>query len=388
MSEGKELLLYHSTDSSFVKEAEKEKVEVSILSRWFLHLKLLLRKNFLLYKRNYRTTLFQILTPIIVCLFLVILQAIADDVLDYSDVNTSVYEMDTFPKCIGDDCITIGVATTGSQNHFTSYILKHITQRYDLKMNEDVQVLSENDPKSFIDYLNKHENKTQVGLIFCTGPINFTYNDTDYSIDCSDNYDDPKLITYSIVTNSTLIPSMFLGRPNEPALLDFSAIMLKMAVDQAIFQYVSERSGKSVPKLDLDMQSYPIVRSRYMNGYDVVVAAGAFYFFIPPMVTFVVIMIELAREKEQSLRQGLNVMGMSSMAYWQSWFITSHVFIILVTTTLILAGLACDFDVFTNTPYMILGMLFGIFAHSMVMLAFFLSTVVKSSRAAYTVISI
>jgi len=387
MSEGKELLIYHSTDCAFVTEAEKEKLEVSTLFRWFLHLKLLLQKNFLLYRRNYRTILFQILTPIIICIFLVILQEIAEDALDYSNLNTQVYGMDTFPKCYGKDCITLGVATTGSQNNFTSYILKHITKRYDLKMHADVQVLSENDPKSFIDYLNKHENKTQVGLIFCTGPVNFTYNNTDYSVDCSDNYDDPKLITYSIITNSTLIPSMFLGKPNEPAMLDFSAIMLKMAVDQAIFQYVSERSGKAVPKLDFEMQNFPVVKSRYVDGYDVVAASGAFYFFIPPMVTFVVIMIELAREKEQNLRQGLNVMGMSSMAYWQSWFITAHVFIILVTTTLILAGLACDFDVFTNTPYLILGMLFGIFAHSMVMLAFFLSTVVKSSRAAYTVIS-
>lgn len=385
MSEGKEMLLYQSTGISIVKPTEKVTTELTTEKRWWLHLKLLLWKNFLLYKRNYRTTVFQILTPIIICIFLVVLQAIADDVLEYSDVNTHIYSMQTFPKCRGDGCITLGVGTTGPQNNFTSYILNNIADRYDLKMHKDIRVISENDPYKFIDYLDKHENKTQVGLMFCTGPVTFTYNDTDYTVECSDNYDNPSIMTYSIVTNSTLIPTMFLGRPNEPASIDFSAIMVKMAVDQAILDYVSERYGREVADIELDMQSYPIVRSRYWDGYDVVVASGGFYFFIPPMVTFVVIMIELAREKEQNLRQGLNVMGMSSMAYWMSWFITAHVFIFLVTTTLIVTGLVCDFDVFTNTPYFILAMLFGIFSHSMVMLAFFLSTIVKSSRAAYTV---
>ena len=52
-----------------------------------------------------------------------------------------------------------------------------------------------------------------------------------------------------------------------------------------------------------------------MDGYDIVSASGAFYFFIPPMVTFVVLLIEIVREKEYRLRHGLAMMGMSYTSY-------------------------------------------------------------------------
>ena len=125
-------------------------------------------------------------------------------------------------------------------------------------------------------------------------------------------------------------------------------------------------------------------KNRYLQGYNVVTDSGAFYFFIPPMVIFVVMLIEVVREKEYRLRHGLCMMGMSHRAYWHSWIISSLVFILIGSNSLIVSGLLCQFDFFLHTPYLILLMLFGLFTLAMIALAFMMATLLTTTKAAYT----
>ena len=126
------------------------------------------------------------------------------------------------------------------------------------------------------------------------------------------------------------------------------------------------------------------MRSRFLEGYDVVAVTGGFYFYLPPMITFVVLLTEIVREKEKKLRLGLSLMGMSNTAFWLSWSATALLFSFIVSNLLILSGFICSFDVFTSCPYEILVILFTTYSFAMAVLAFLISTIISSSKSAYT----
>jgi hypothetical protein len=102
------------------------------------------------------------------------------------------------------------------------------------------------------------------------------------------------------------------------------------------------------------------------------------------MIVFVVILTEIVREKEKHLRLGLTLMGMSSTAYWMSWGITALLFSTIVSNLLVLSGIICGFDVFCKAPYAILCLLFTSFTFAMSLLAFWCSTLISTTKTAYT----
>lgn len=48
-----------------------------------------------------------------------------------------------------------------------------------------------------------------------------------------------------------------------------------------------------------------MAKDRFLGNADIVASVGGFYYILSPLVIFVVILIEMAREKELRLRQGL-----------------------------------------------------------------------------------
>lgn len=45
--------------------------------------------------------------------------------------------------------------------------------------------------------------------------------------------------------------------------------------------------------------------NRFIQGYDATTGAGAFYYFIPIMIYFIITVNEILYEKEKKLRQGI-----------------------------------------------------------------------------------
>ena len=85
----------------------------SSLSKFFLHITLLLNKNFIIIKRNKKVTLFQLLSPVLVCLLIIFWQTIANIVTEYTEINPEISSPSKISKCISPEysslpCITIG----------------------------------------------------------------------------------------------------------------------------------------------------------------------------------------------------------------------------------------------------------------------------------------
>ena len=56
------------------------------------------------------------------------------------------------------------------------------------------------------------------------------------------------------------------------------------------------------PKIDVSYSRYPMSKDRLMGDADIMADIGGFYFLLIPLVIFVIIFLEIAREKELKLR--------------------------------------------------------------------------------------
>jgi hypothetical protein len=277
----------------------------------------------------------------------------------------------------------LAVAYTDGRLPWTEYVLDYLADKNDLEIGNDIAVVAEESAWDLIKYIEHNENKTQTAVLFCTGtyrvPENPYYNLT---LPCPKG---PDAFTYVLMTNSSALVVDYFGPADNPFPKDYATLSVKLALDQAILSYQALAAGVSEPELSVKVQEYPRVPSRYLTGYDVISTSGPFYLFIPPMVTFVIVLTEIVREKEYRLRHGLAVMGMSASAYWQSWFITGLVLIVLNVNALLLSGLLFRIEFFEKVNYLVMFIIFSAFSLAMMMIAFFMSTLLTTTKKAYTV---
>jgi ABC-type multidrug transport system ATPase subunit len=353
-------------------------------SVFWLQIRILMWKQYIVFTRGLKSTFFQIGTPILICIFLVTLQWYAT----YAFTNNlekvpSVVNIDKIPKCFGKNCITVGIGFTNpNKTELSQYVINYIAERNSFILGKDVKVIGET-YNEMMTFIKNNPNVTQTAILFCTGefelPTNPLYNGSFNCLRDAPGWDIPM---YSIIINSTLTPFLFLGGFNQGEPIDYTSLAVKLAVDAGILSYYKKNSTEQI---SVEIQSFPRPMDRYLNGFDIVSKVGVFYFYIPPMVTFVVILIELVREKEHKLRNGLAIIGMRSSTYWITWYITGLIFTLIVTNSLILCSYICSFSVFINTPYLIMVVLFTFFSLSMISIAFLLSTIIKTTKSAYTI---
>lgn len=62
---------------------------------------------------------------------------------------------------------------------------------------------------------------------------------------------------------------------------------------------------KIVPSPAQHAQSLIFTENAQIQGYDATTGAGAFYYFIPIMIYFIITVNEILYEKEKKLRQGI-----------------------------------------------------------------------------------
>lgn len=66
-------------------------------------------------------------------------------------------------------------------------------------------------------------------------------------------------------------------------------------------------------------------------------------------------------------------MGLPHWIYWVSWIITTFLLVTILTLVAIISGLLLKFDLFWNTPLIIIFLLFNTFGFSIAMVAFLIA---------------
>lgn len=111
---------------------------------------------------------------------------------------------------------------------------------------------------------------------------------------------------YYIFLNKTDSFQAIFAAPSVPLPVDYKVAALKNLIDNAILDY--ETKDKPVhPRTNYEYTQYPIVPNRFLQGFDMITQAGAFYYMITPLFAFLFIQNEIVREKEFRLRQGTRI---------------------------------------------------------------------------------
>jgi hypothetical protein len=371
------------------------------VKKFMLHLRLLLYKNVRLFWRNKKITLFQLLTPILSIFVMWVLQTIFSDLQSLIDPTPEINQLGNLPLCKGKDCVTLGYFIIGDSPNATDeeydwihHTMKHAAAKNGLEFGQDVkQLLITPTAVDIEGYLYANENKTWYGAVFCTTEWNGGNTTNNVTIPCvADNRDpnraDIDVKFYSILYNFTLLPSYFLAEITAPAPPDPNLLIVKNSIDNGIYDYLlnsTEPLNDRDSQINITWSSYPISTLRIFNDADISSLVASFYIALGPIVTFVVLLTEVVREKELKLRQGLSVVGLSHGSYWLHWLITGMFFSSVVSLMSIIMGLITQFNLFYNANFFILFSTLFMFTMTMIGYAFVFATICSSQRVAYTV---
>lgn len=178
-------------------------------------------------------------------------------------------------------------------------IMSYVAEANNLTINTDVKMYTNTTSSSFVNHLSQNLNKTQYGIVFCVDQMDF-FN---LSIPCSFEFENKTFNMYTIMYNISNVDNGFLQNFNEPLPKDQQLLQLKLSVDNAYLKYYAQLNNKPVPKISIQSQAYPSVANRLIQGADIIASFGCFYFFFPPVITFVILLLEIVREKDLKLRK-------------------------------------------------------------------------------------
>lgn len=340
--------------------------------------KLLVWKNVLVFMRHRASSMMQFAVPFLLCVHMSLIQQVSNYVSTTQDVLEHPEVVIDFPSVAG--CAKLMVGYTNGTTPLTDHVMTYIAQRYSLEEGIDLLAFPHLDYEGFQNELRLR--CASAGVLFCTGETVLPY--TNYTLPCGDI---SRLNAYVLLYNYTGASDVLILENSLTLKPDLAALATKLSVDAAIFDYYATQRDIEAPLLEAVIQEFPTTVFRLLNGLDVVALSGAFYFYMVPMVSFVLTLTEIVREKDHKLRQGLNVMGLRHSSYWLSWYITAAALNCLVANSTILAGSLFGYDFFLNTPYLVLFWVFFVFSFTMSVLAFCISTCVRSLISAYSVSS-
>ena len=187
------------------------------------------------------------------------------------------------------------------------------------------------DNATIYNYIVTHQNQSQNAIWFWTvSGSDCTLNDTLVPLD----------VGYVLFYNATSKTAS-----SEPLILSLDTVLLQHKANLA------ER-----PNFSVTMKEFPKTPPR-IQGYDVV-SASQNWFYVPPMITFFLLLTEIVHEKEMRLRIGMKMMGLSNTVYWLVWFGTGIIFVVLSAMLLMLSALVAQFTVFTHANFFALFLTF------------------------------
>ncbi|KAF0979003.1 hypothetical protein FDP41_002073 [Naegleria fowleri] len=344
---------------------------------------ILLKKNGLLYLRRWKSTLLQLLSPILILAVLVILAAISEitfggksityqPVLNIhspnidlpSDASTSL----RFYNCTswnGNKCYSLSVTANGVSMG-ESVLNQLLVQDYGLIQDKDYKNFTTQ--KQLESFLYENQNSTVIGIAFLP--------------------DSPNTVSYTIYYNRTQndLYSPVLSIQN---LIDNTIVYLRMKQLGRLDNLNSENPKQSIQVNYKNFAQPPTRKNGQVIIYN---STGPTFFSIGAMIILIVSLNSLVVEKEARLRFAMIMMGMKDSAYFVSWFITFFLICLVFSLVNVIGGMIFGISIFLKGNFLILLILFFCFSFSLICFAFLLSTFIKESKSAlvlgFTVLAI
>ena len=357
----------------------------------------LMKKTIIVFFRHYKTTILILSSPFIICLILILLQlALTTWSTAFIEKQPPEFNIPKIPKCpFPDDCTTIIALVLDKSENETNreeaeQIMKYVSNKNDLKYGTDI-ILSEKlkNYGMFAEYLNNNKNKTYFGVIFCYDFLDTEFYSTKINIPCKPQFaqegHDYKF--YTIVYNVTNGPNDFLQMPYEARQKDPRLMKLKIDIDNAYLDIYHKKTNKNKneppPEIKVEYSNYPRTEHRYFGETSMVNNFGAPFFFLIPITLYIIILIDVVREKQAKLRKSLLIIGMTNLSFWTSWLLISVILSFAINLIFFALVYSLQWELFRNTPFPIMFVLFFLITIDLQLLAFLMSTILNNVKTAY-----
>jgi len=114
------------------------------------------------------------------------------------------------------------------------------------------------------------------------------------------------MLAYYMVYNYTLAVSNMFTKLDSVMKKDMGMMSLKLSIDNALLEHKAIEHGLDfIPKIEQEVQGFPLVPNRVFKDLDAISMYGTFYLIMVPLTVFMVIFDELMREKIDKLRMGM-----------------------------------------------------------------------------------
>eukprot|EP00340_Litonotus_pictus_P000459 CAMPEP_0170514168 /NCGR_PEP_ID=MMETSP0209-20121228/708_1 /TAXON_ID=665100 ORGANISM="Litonotus pictus, Strain P1" /NCGR_SAMPLE_ID=MMETSP0209 /ASSEMBLY_ACC=CAM_ASM_000301 /LENGTH=1106 /DNA_ID=CAMNT_0010798131 /DNA_START=1 /DNA_END=3321 /DNA_ORIENTATION=+ len=255
---------YYSEDNTKTmnhsKSFKHNTVQRGIFGSFWNQTKILLWKNYLLFKRNYKNTIFMLITPILAVLILLALQGLTNyfnnqfvnkkpDLVFIENINNC----NIFATTEG-ECKTIRYSVTTNslspvpkvEYDYYEKIISNVAKANNLSMTDDVSLIESHiDPNK---YLVSNKNSTSYVITFCYESSNLMNS----SIPCNAEYiEGVRFEQYMIHYNHSIGMNDFAASPKSPYSKSPDLLKLKLDLDNAILQEYSNRKSSNNRKKNL-----------------------------------------------------------------------------------------------------------------------------------------
>ncbi|KAL2914225.1 hypothetical protein HK105_206322 [Polyrhizophydium stewartii] len=340
---------------------------------------IMLRRNTILQRRYPSSTLAQaIVAPFIFHLLLFVLQQ-ADNVnQSRSNPHPPLGALQGVQRCQGPDsgkpCVTIMYTPATTVNNVD---YNKIMQTFS-DLNQPRVGYSLNIESPFTD---SAAGPTKVYDIVPVPDADFIYNyalkhpnTTAWGVTFSQTAASPINIQYQLWFNAT-------NAGNDTDIFGREVLAFVRGLDEAIITVLDDPTATVKANIDISLKDWPLIPPSHLSD-SVVLPLGPVFFFCSEMIIFINVLNQIVTEKELKLRHGMEVMGLRPAVYWLSHLLSNTALVFINALFTCIFGLAFGFEVFRNTNFAVLLILFFLFGEAMLMFAFFLTTLVRRSRVA------
>ena len=342
--------------------------------------RILMKRNLKLQFRYYKATICQaIVAPVLLMILLVILQAIDYNNQKNVTVHPVAYDIGGIKQCISPKpCISVmytpsNALTDQVMKQFNQYNIKHggddlfsVGSLKSFSPNDDIStntgigtVASEADLSNFII---AHPNQTLYG-------IQFFWSDT--------NNVASNQIQYQIWYNASIVK-------NATDIYGDQLVAVARNMDETILSianngYKFDGTGNQM-NINLKLKDWtePLPSSSDLSD-RIVKSLGPLFFFCMQIAIFLGIINTLSTEKNQRLRNAMEMMGLKPSIYFFTWFSTTSILVFINALVTGIMGLICGFEFFKNCNFIIILLLYTLFGMAMVALGFAISSLFRNT---------
>ncbi|KAF8937008.1 ATP-binding cassette sub- A member 1 [Dissophora ornata] len=228
------------------------------------------------------------------------------------------------------------------------------------------------------DYALAHPDTIQLGIAFtnvtpATGPVHWNYQ-VYYNMSHATNMSTLSGFKYTKEAGYDRVSSA-----DDPYGTQLPNII--RALDEALLTFLDPQHQQA--DLDYSLKSFPTAstRNRYSSKDDMMNVLCNLM-ALPACITMVMAMLRVAKEKESKCKESMQMMGLSSVVYWSSQWLTAWIVALVQASVMVALGYAFRMDFFTNTNWFVLWCMFALLAYGMTLLGFLLTTFCQKSGSA------